>query len=236
VGTVGRFPNARFVRDILRNGTGETGTAISHMLDLPGQPAPPPIVPVSLRSPTWRFCAWHSVADKLSTGYVPRADQDNPGLEVYEFCRGYGAIVVNGHDHTYSRTRPLSLYQGLSVAPIDMEYPPRNNHGTEQVLLRQGVGMSLVVGLGGQDIRSSKPGADTWAHWARTYNSRTDRDASFGALFCVFNPGGHSPKRAECAVKTIDNRIIDRFDLISAMGAADLAPAGGAGKRKHSEL
>ena len=87
-------------------------------------------------------------------------------VEIYEVARRAGAIVVNGHNHGYSRTKVLSNFRTQSVA-------------SDQRTIRPGRSAAITSALGGGPIHVVK-----WArvraqkHWAAMHAS------SHGVLVC----------------------------------------------------
>ena len=50
---------------------------------------------------TWRICSWHKNMRDMQVG----GKGDATGWGVYQSCLAQGGIVVNGHEHSYSRTQ-----------------------------------------------------------------------------------------------------------------------------------
>jgi hypothetical protein len=145
----------------------------------------------------WRVCVWHKNRRDLQVG---EKDNEVP-VEAYEACRLGGAMVVNGHSHTYSRTHLVDDYATLNVV------------STERSLrLAPGQSLTVVTGLGGKSIRSQRR-EGSW--WASVYTE--DQGADFGAFFCTFYRQDEA-NRARCWFQAIDGTIPDRFDLIQGRG------------------
>ena len=124
--------------------------------------------------------------------------RDEVGWGVYEACREGGAIIANGHEHSYARTHLMKSFRRLSVASR-----------SSTLRVKKGESFLIVSGLGGRSIRDQ----DRDGHWwAAVYTS--DQGANFGALFCTFAVDGE-PNRARCYFKDIDGRVADRFVIIS---------------------
>lgn len=141
----------------------------------------------------WRVCVWHKNRRDLQVG---RKHNEVP-VEAYEACRLGGAMVVNGHSHTYSRTHLLDDFSTLHVVSRD-----RSLH------LEPGRSLTVVTGLGGQSIRPQKR-EGPW--WASIYTQT--QGATFGALFCTFYWHGEAD-RARCWFQAVDGTVPDTFDLI----------------------
>ncbi len=122
--------------------------------------------------------------------------RDAVGWGPYRACREAGAIIVTGHEHSYSRTHLMDNFETQSVA---------STSGT--LMIEEGKSFVVVTGTGGQDVRPQFREGD-W--WASIYTS--PQDALPGALFCTFRAGGQ-PNRAGCYFKNIAGDIIDQFEL-----------------------
>lgn len=146
------------------------------------------------------LCAWHKNMRDMQLGNKG----DATGWDVYEACRENGAMVVTGHEHSYSRTHLMSSFEHLAVLS-------RSNNMT----LTSGTSVGLVSGLGGVSAREQLRSGD-W--WASVYTA--DQNATRGSLFCDFGINGSADK-ASCYFKNIQNEVIDRFDLRSAVNGGD---------------
>ncbi len=144
----------------------------------------------------WKICSWHKNQRTMQVG----DKQDEVGWAAYRACREAGAIIVTGHEHSYSRTHLMHDFENKVVA-------------SASPILRIAPGHSFVVvsGLGGGDIRRQRHGGP-W--WAAVYAK--DHGAAHGALFCEFS--GNSKGLARCYFKDIAGRIIDRFMIINQGG------------------
>lgn len=136
----------------------------------------------------WKICAWHK--NQRDTNVGPKSDE--MGWAIYENCRAAGAIVAQGHSHTYSRSKTVTADQALTV----------DTACSDPFALCVGPGKHFFFdsSVGGVDLRTlegtNKP------HWASTYSS------NFGALFIEFNVDG-DPKKAKGYFKNIADEIID---------------------------
>jgi hypothetical protein len=124
--------------------------------------------------------------------------RDEIGWGPYEACRQGGAIIANGHEHSYARTHLMNSFESLSVAST-----------SSTLRVTKGRSFAFVSALGGKSIRDQDRDGP-W--WAAVYTS--DQKANFGALFCTFFIAGE-PNRARCHFKDIDGRVADRFVIIS---------------------
>lgn len=141
---------------------------------------------------TWEICSWHMNQTEMQLG----RKRDAVGWGPYRACREAGAIIVTGHEHSYSRTHLMDSFETQSVV---------STSGT--LMIEEGKSFVVVTGTGGQDVRPQIREGD-W--WASIYTST--QDALPGALFCTFRAGGQ-PNKAGCYFKNIAGDIIDQFEL-----------------------
>ena len=137
----------------------------------------------------WRICAWHKNQRLMQVG----AKTDEVGWTAYENCRQRGAIIMTGHEHSYSRTHLLSSMQNRTIADSSSPYT-----------LTNGRTIAVVSGIGGVDIRDQELSGN-W--WAKVYTST--QGAKHGALFGTFYSD-----RAEFYLKNIDGTVIDTFTVM----------------------
>lgn len=136
----------------------------------------------------WKICAWHK--NMRDTNVGPKDDEMS--WQIYENCREAGAIVAQGHSHTYSRSKTVTADQALTVDtgcsdPFALCVGP-NKH------------FFFDSSLGGTDLRSTEE--TNKPHWAAF-------DATnYGALFIEFNVD-NDPRKAKGYFKNIGNTIID---------------------------
>lgn len=147
----------------------------------------------------WKVCSWHKQMRAYQLG-----DKGNAvPWKYYKACKAHGAIIAQGHEHSYSRTYTISDFEKFEVKD-------------KSDVLRVGGGMSFTFtnGLGGHSVRKQflckKKGSCPF--WAKIYTR--DQGAKPGALFCSFNAGGVED-RAKCYFKNIKNQIIDEFEIQS---------------------
>ncbi len=91
---------------------------------------------------------WHKNQRAMQTGAKP----DEVGWAVYERCVAGGALIVTGHEHSYSRSYPMSSAITQSVSSSNATH----------FAVRNGQTVVVVAGLGGESIRSG----DTTDYWA----------------------------------------------------------------------
>jgi len=146
-----------------------------------------------------RICSWHKTQHDMQVG----DKRDEVGWGPYEACREGGAIVATGHEHSYSRTHLLDHFETRSVADI-----------SNTLVINKGRTFAFVSGLGGIGINKRRRDGP-W--WASIYTR--NESAAFGALFCTFFVDG-DPIRASCYFKNVNGRIIDHFEILSAVPAS----------------
>ncbi len=162
---------------------------------------------------TWRICVWHKNQHDMQVG----AKEDEVGWGAYQACQRGGAMIVTGHEHSYSRSYTLT-----ALGDRTRGYGRTGEPATVEV----GAGRTvvLVVGLGGESRRAftADHGGDTW--WASLY--ARDRqvengklvgespDIEDGALFVEYAAGGDA-KRAHAWFETVSGKHVDEFDVVS---------------------
>ncbi len=145
----------------------------------------------------WRICSWHKNQRLMQVG----GKVDETGWQVYEECRKGGAIIATGHEHSYSRTHLMENFEEQTIASI-----------SNTLEIEKGKTFAFVSGLGGKSIRDQVDELASKPWWAAVYT--TNQNASYGALFCIFNVDGIE-NEAYCYFKDIDKNIIDEFDITS---------------------
>ena len=154
----------------------------------------------------WRLCTWHKNQESTQLG----AKTDEVGWEAFETCRSHGAIVVNGHEHSYSRTRTLT---DVSELLIDPDFPEVDS-------VRVGPGQTFVAvsGLGGRTLREqlrclpALPPYGCDGVWAAI--SSATNGAKEGALFFELGADG-DPRKGKGTFIDVDGTAIDTFTIWS---------------------
>lgn len=136
----------------------------------------------------WKICAWHRNQAKSNVG----GKGDDMGWPIYENCRAAGAIVAQGHSHTYSRSKTLTADATQTV----------DSSCKDPFSLCVGPGKHFFFdsSIGGVALRPMEGTSEP--HWASTYN------AKYGVLFIEFNVDG-DPRKAHGYFKNIDGVVID---------------------------
>jgi hypothetical protein len=137
----------------------------------------------------WRICSWHKNQKLSNVG----GKGDEMGWVIYENCRAHGAIVAQGHSHTYSRSKTLTKDSNQTV---DV-----NCNDPFSLCVGPGKHFFFDSSLGGRDQRSLSSSASK-PHFASTFA------ADYGALFIEFNVDG-DPRKAKGYFKTVGGVIID---------------------------
>lgn len=164
----------------------------------------------------WRICTWHKNQNAMQVGSKP----SDVGWGPYEECRRSGAIIVTGHEHSYSRTKTLSNTQTQTVDPL---WP-----NPDDLRVSDGSTFVFVSGLGGKGIRDQDrclpitPPYGCNGEWASIHTS--DQGADYGVLFIEFHVDG-DPRKASGYFKDITGDIIDSFTAFSEYEKA--GPVGG---------
>lgn len=137
----------------------------------------------------WKICSWHKNQRHSNVG--PKGNE--MGWAVYETCRKNGAIVAQGHSHTYSRSKTLIEDSTVTVDP----------ECSDPFGLCVGPGKHFFFdsSVGGNDLRALAS-VTSMPHWASYYA------ADYGALFIEFGVDG-DPRKARGYFKTIGNVVID---------------------------
>ena len=156
----------------------------------------------------WSISSWHENMQRMQAG----DKGDDTGWGVYDESANGGAIMVAGHEHSYSRSHLLSSISQQTVAST-----------ADVMTLAKGQSFVVVSGLGGESVRPQRL-SGPW--WARIYVSKCLRndpvcqpDATFGAFFGVFNVDG-TPNKAEFYFKDIKGKVVDRFTVMSQVESA----------------
>ncbi len=152
----------------------------------------------------WQICSWHKLMEKMQVG----GKGDETGWGVYEACRENGALIANGHEHSYARTDVLSSMAWQMVADDTSPY-----------LIQPGQTMTWHAGTSGQGLRDQERCFDdSCEEWASIYTA--DQGAVHGALFIEFHVDG-DPRKARGYFKNINREFIDQFELYNRRGMED---------------
>jgi hypothetical protein len=158
-----------------------------------------------------RLCVWHENQHDMQVG----SKTDEVGWGAYKICAHHGAAIMTGHEHSYARSYTLSAIgdrareHGWTGPPDVIELGPDRT-------------VVVVSGLGGHSTRTRTLDhlSDTW--WASVYandyqmqNAQptgTVPQIQFGALFIDFHVDG-DPRKARAYFKTVDDQVVDQFEL-----------------------
>lgn len=150
-------------------------------------------------SALWKLCAWH----RNQKNFNAETKGDEVGWAPYEACRQQGAMVVNGHEHSYSRTKSLV---NMVTQAIDTTVASDAN-----TKIAPGSTFVVVAGMGGKCCRGSGAQASL-PHWAVLRTTATNPQGADGALFITYNFGG-DPKKASAYYKSVNGTILDQFTI-----------------------
>jgi hypothetical protein len=150
----------------------------------------------------WRTCNWHKNQAAMQVG----GKTDEMGWGVYDNCRAAGAVILTGHEHSYSRTKTLISMVNQTVdstcaTPGALCVGPNRS-------------FAVVSGLGGNSIRDQQrclPSTEPYGckgEWAKIYSS--SQSAKDGVLFLTFNVDGN-PKKARGYFKSVSGTTVDTF-------------------------
>lgn len=138
----------------------------------------------------WKICSWHKNMRNSNVG--PKADE--MGWDIYERCRRHGAIVAQGHSHTYSRSKTLVADQALTVDPACAD--------PFSLCVGPGKHFFFDSSLGGVDTRPLNATVANRPHFASKYTG------NYGALFVEFHVDG-DPRKARGYFKTVGDVVVD---------------------------
>ena len=171
------------------------------------------------QSTPWKICAWHKNQRDMQVG----TKRDEVGWDAYQICARHGAMIMTGHEHSYSRTRTLT-----QIGHRDQHHGVTGSYKSLQV----GPERTFVVvsGLGGKSARPYNcrlHDQDTW--WASIYsanyilnNGKTIeekqcdsvaeslKEPRTGVLFIEFNYNGNA-KLAKGRFVSSEGDVFDEF-------------------------
>ncbi|MDA1184474.1 MAG: metallophosphoesterase [Acidobacteria bacterium] len=150
----------------------------------------------------WKVCSWHK--NRRATNVGPYGDEVEASS--YKACFDAGAMVAQGHSHTYSRSETISDFDHLTV---DTSCPQDPGTPQTDVCMSPGSSFFFDSSLGGHSSRRLE-NTDR-DYWASYYSGE------FGVLFIEFNVDG-DPAKARGYFKTADGTVHDRF-VITAVAA-----------------
>jgi len=188
----------------------------------------------------WKICVWHMTMSATQTSYK----EDATGWRAYEICRRYGALIITGHAHTYSRSYTMKSFgrevysftrQDLQVASYDNSF----------IALQPGDGGTtgvIVVGIGGYKNEEAQKDSGIWAKIYSTScqgagnTCQYANDANkYGTLICDFDA---SASTAPCYLATTARRDatdaeiqsrervkVDEFTLLLRPGSTPSNPS-----------
>lgn len=150
----------------------------------------------------WRVSNWHVNQNKMQAG----TKGDEAGWGVFEESRMGGAIMAQGHEHSYCRTHLLSNFTNQTIVSKD-----------SVMRLKKGQSFTFVNGLGGVGVRAQTRN-DPWM--AKVYT--TDQSATYGVVIGTFNVNGQEDK-ADFYFKDIKGKVVDKWTVISEVNKGSTA-------------
>lgn len=158
-----------------------------------------------------RICNWHKNQHDMQVG----TKGDEAGWSAYQVCQAQGALVINGHEHSYARTLALSEVGNRNAGHGALGLP-------QSIQLGPGRTAVIVSGLGGHSQRNFALDhlQDTW--WASVYaggrqveNGKLVSEEALieaGALFVQLGVEGDA-RRGRGEFITMSGKVVDRFDV-----------------------
>mmetsp|Transcript_924 Transcript_924/g.1663 ORF Transcript_924/g.1663 Transcript_924/m.1663 type:complete len:290 (-) Transcript_924:210-1079(-) len=159
----------------------------------------------------WRFCIQHMTSAKLSAGDDERDQMILSGIT--DSCRRHGALIVNGHQHLYSRTKMLQNVGGPAGNETVLVAESVNDTNQSSYIISEGVTMSITVGMGGYD--ASCDGIYANADWMELcVASLLDHRGAVIAEFHEETPWTGTFKYLNSLA---DAKVVDEFQLTSRL-------------------
>jgi len=161
------------------------------------------------QSVTWKLCSWHRSHWFLNPEDGQGGTTNTNGMPYSAFadCAREGALIANGHIHSYWRTWVLTDF-----TPDDYTVLYQNDSSSLVVGLNKTV--ILGNGVAGEGIGAccTRPDCLAWFSSILCSNYPAADPCGFGTTFCKFNLNGQA-NEAYCYFKQIDGRIRDEFYL-----------------------
>jgi len=139
-------------------------------------------------------CIWHKNHQHTQLG--GRTGEVNAPM--YDTCMRHGAMIFNGHDHTFGRTHAFRDIENPTIVKTC------SKGDQDCVYDLQNASISVISGLGGWELGGIRDDEKSESQWATTYREQ------FGATFCVYNYNGQEDL-VYCYWKNIDGQVIDEW-------------------------
>lgn len=146
----------------------------------------------------WTICSWHETRDDFTVGSKGTTVPEEP----YQACKDAGALIVNAHDHAYTRSCTIS----------DILTPANGADCTGDVRIGVGDTAVIVSGRGGRNM-AAFTGSNAWTGSYITTSASSNNgvtgpgNSDPGALFVTF--GGSQPVDEARAVY-LDSKLQER--------------------------
>lgn len=166
----------------------------------------------------WKLVGYHYTLASMNPGI--KSDQSTHRF--FDTIRKYGAIGAQGHTHSAMATCPISssFLKGNKLPECHPEFS-----NIEERFVLPGTGIYIDSSLGGKDYRKrgrcKNPNEQGCQHMIDIISkegytradgiTKTDFNR-YGALFMTFNKGG-DPTKAEAFYKSIDGKIVFKFNI-----------------------
>jgi len=130
----------------------------------------------------FNIAAWHGNMCNYTVGSIDRGNfADYTGWEIFEKARENGAMIFNGHDHAYARTKVLANIEQSILIPNNQE---------KLLPLKKGQTNIVVVGTGGKTLYRCDEQKIKNYWWQRYYCRDSSPTFKTGVVFCKFNYNG----------------------------------------------
>jgi hypothetical protein len=170
----------------------------------------------------WRICAWH----KNQRHYQVGRKTNEVGYGVFDTCRRQGAMILTGHEHSYSRSKLMRSFANHEVST------------QAELRLREGRSFVMQQGMAGRGIRAfdtegrrndigvlGRMRDNPWFASSAALGSRhpeSRQELDYGATLCTFNING-DPTRAECEFRDINGNVWDKYTVRTNLGSSRMA-------------
>ncbi len=145
----------------------------------------------------WRFCLFHFNQNDYQLGNKP----NDVGFGLFEACRNMGAIIVNGHSHSYSRTYLMSDFENHTIV-----------NTSSNLTINEGEVFLVVSAVAGQSPRVCNPdrgGYQNFPWWGSALCADSDPPLKQGALILTFT----SLTTADAEFREFTNEVRDQFTI-----------------------
>ncbi len=153
----------------------------------------------------WRFCLFHH----NQNDYQLENKSNDVGYQLFEACRNMGAIIINGHSHTYARTHLMSNFENHTISDSG-----------SNLTINDGEVFLTVSGVAGQSPRNCNPdrgGYQNFPWWGKALCADTIPPLEQGAFILTFT----SSTTADAEFREYTNNIQDQFTVNSNLSLSE---------------